>query len=92
MLTKMVSPNLVMFQVLLLAISAVASEATQAVPSTIPGCPAGFVDCGTCLCVPASTCQWCPSGAGQAPVGPVGVVKPPPAGVVDGLIGWLATT
>jgi len=27
------------------------------------GCPLSFVDCGTCRCVPASTCQWCPGGS-----------------------------
>merc|ERR1719183_957548 len=31
-------------------------------PSTVPGCPDSYVDCGTCLCVPKSTCQWCPGG------------------------------
>ncbi|CAE8657487.1 unnamed protein product [Polarella glacialis] len=32
-------------------------------PSTVPYCPGGYVDCGTCLCVPSSTCQWCSGGA-----------------------------
>ena len=34
------------------------------VHSRVPGCPADYYDCGTCQCVPHSTCQWCPAGAG----------------------------
>ena len=34
-------------------------------PSTVPYCPVGYKDCGTCRCVPESTCQWCPGGLHQ---------------------------
>ena len=33
------------------------------VMSEVPYCPASYVDCGTCLCVPYATCQWCPGVA-----------------------------
>eukprot|EP00931_Biecheleriopsis_adriatica_P104176 TRINITY_DN788_c0_g1_i12.p1 TRINITY_DN788_c0_g1~~TRINITY_DN788_c0_g1_i12.p1 ORF type:complete len:417 (+),score=87.14 TRINITY_DN788_c0_g1_i12:102-1253(+) len=29
-------------------------------PSSVPGCPSGYKDCGACRCVPENTCQWCP--------------------------------
>ncbi|CAE8582664.1 unnamed protein product, partial [Polarella glacialis] len=31
-------------------------------PSTVPYCPKSYVDCGKCLCVPATTCRWCTGG------------------------------
>lgn len=43
-------------------------------PSSIYGCPESYVDCGTCLCVPESTCEWCPSG--QPVEVPAEVTKP----------------
>jgi len=39
-------------------------------PSQVPGCPANYYDCGTCQCVPHSTCQWCPAGGFPVPVRP----------------------
>ncbi|CAE8609675.1 unnamed protein product [Polarella glacialis] len=40
-------------------------------PSTVPYCPGGYVDCGTCLCVPSSICQWCSGGFFPYPVYPM---------------------
>mmetsp|Transcript_3185 Transcript_3185/g.10624 ORF Transcript_3185/g.10624 Transcript_3185/m.10624 type:complete len:163 (-) Transcript_3185:46-534(-) len=38
-------------------------------PSTIPGCPPTYVDCGVCRCVPPASCVHCsaPAGAGAGP-------------------------
>ena len=44
-------------------------------PSSIPYCPVHFVDCGTCLCVPPTTCGFCPGAWSPSP---------PPAPVVGG--------
>ncbi|CAE7509810.1 GekBS024P [Symbiodinium pilosum] len=35
-------------------------------PSTVPYCPDGYKDCGSCRCVPEATCSWCPGGLHQA--------------------------
>lgn len=48
-------------------------------PSTVPGCPASYVDCGTCLCVPQTTCRWCPGATAPAPALPAPSPTPVPA-------------
>jgi len=47
-------------------------------PSTVPYCPASYVDCGTCLCVPHATCQWCPGAYSSSPVHPTRPSLPRP--------------
>merc|ERR1719334_1980372 len=37
-----------------------ANSSDRRLNSSVSGCPDSYVDCGTCLCVPESTCQWCP--------------------------------
>lgn len=49
-------------------------------PSVVPFCPAGFVDCGTCLCVARATCQWCPFAA-NPPARPA--LPAPTTGIVN---------
>ncbi|CAK9049435.1 unnamed protein product, partial [Durusdinium trenchii] len=39
-------------------------------PSRLPYCPRTYVDCGTCLCVPMSTCTYCPGAWSPAPPTP----------------------
>ena len=48
-------------------------------PSTVPGCPASYADCGTCLCVPQTTCRWCPGATAPAPALPAPSPTPVPA-------------
>ena len=31
--------------------------------SRVPDCPASYRNCGTCKCVPPSSCTWCPGGS-----------------------------
>ena len=62
------------------------------VHSRVPGCPANYYDCGTCQCVPHSTCQWCPAGGGSAPApapapGNPGNPTPPRGAVPSTIVG-----
>ncbi|CAJ1346483.1 unnamed protein product, partial [Effrenium voratum] len=49
----------------------------EPVPSAIIGCPRGFVDCGSCQCVPRSSCQYC--GGSRPPFPPSGGSEPQPS-------------
>ena len=64
------------------------------VPSRVPGCPANYYDCGTCQCVPHSTCQWCPGvtplpGPSPAPGPPTNPVVPVPSRVPGCPVGYV---
>ena len=36
-------------------------------PSSVPYCPLHFVDCGTCRCVPLTSCGFCPGAWSPSP-------------------------